>query len=319
MTGNEMVDGVGRLNITGNVIPEMWYRRITYNNGRPCLNAIIILSEIVYWYRPVEIRDERTGFIKGEKKKFKSDMLQRNYDALAEKFGLTKRQVKDAVDILVDMGVVIREFRNITSGGLKLNNVTFLGVNVEKLEEITYNDASLMVEGEECSNEADSVPPPTIERTTLPHSNVPAPTIERGTNTKITTKITTENTKGVIDSSELTKVTSEPEAPLADVEPILTNKGEEWRPTQEEFEAFCRYHPNVDVKAEIVKMASWAFGNPKKRKTYGGMRKFVTTWLDKEQDRNRGSSAPRSGTQVSKTERTRSEMNRIFEEMRSGT
>ena len=133
---------------------------------------------------------------------------------------------------------------------------------------------------------------------------------------KTTTKTTTKNS---MDSSELTKVISEPEAPLADVEPILTNKGEEWRPTQEEYEAFCRYHPNVDVKAEIVKMASWAFGNPKKRKTSSGMRKFVTTWLDREQDRNRGSSAPRSGTQVSKTERTRSEMNRIFEEMRSGT
>lgn len=288
MTGNEMVDGVGKLNITGNIIPDTWYRKITYSNGKPCLNAIIILSDIVYWYRPVEIRDERTGLLRGYKKKFKNDMLQRSYDDLANKFGLTKRQVKDAVDILVDMGVVIREFRNFTAGGMKLCNVTFLGISVRELEKITFEEE--VVEFEEYSDDEGSVPPPTIERTTLLHSNVPSPTIERGTNTKITTENTTKITTESIDSSELPFGSSEPAAdapPLADVEPIILNTGEEWRPTEDDYQRFCRLYPNVDVKAAFRSMASWSFGNPKRRKTRNGVLKFVTTWLDKDQNNSR--------------------------------
>ena len=46
---------------TGNVIPAAWYRTIPEIMGKPNLTAIIILSDVVYWYRPVEIRDELTG------------------------------------------------------------------------------------------------------------------------------------------------------------------------------------------------------------------------------------------------------------------
>jgi len=59
-TGSPIVDRMCRLQFTGNVIPAAWYRTITRDNGKPNLTAIIILSDVVYWYRPVEIRDELT-------------------------------------------------------------------------------------------------------------------------------------------------------------------------------------------------------------------------------------------------------------------
>ncbi len=62
-TGNKAVDMMSSLNITGNVIPVKWCHTIRYPNGKPNLNAIMILSDIVYWYRPREIRDERTGSV----------------------------------------------------------------------------------------------------------------------------------------------------------------------------------------------------------------------------------------------------------------
>ena len=51
-TGNRIVDEVGRINISGNIIPMVWFQAIRYPNGKPNVNAIIILADIVYWYRP---------------------------------------------------------------------------------------------------------------------------------------------------------------------------------------------------------------------------------------------------------------------------
>jgi predicted phage replisome organizer len=84
--------------------------------------------------------------------------------------------------------------------------------------------------------------------------------------------------------SELKKP-SEPEAPpLADVEALILNTGQEWRPTISEFEDYKRLYPGVDVAQAFRNMAGWCRGNPKKRKTANGIRRFVTNWLSSDQD-----------------------------------
>lgn len=102
-TGNRIVDEVGRINISGNIIPMVWFQAIRYPNGKPNVNAIIILADIVYWYRPTEIRDEITGQVVGRRKKFRDDLLQRSYGQISELFGLTKKQVVTAVNALEQM------------------------------------------------------------------------------------------------------------------------------------------------------------------------------------------------------------------------
>lgn len=67
-TGSLTVDQMSRLQISGNVIPVSWYKTIRKPTGKPNLNAIIILADIVYWYRAVEIRDEMTGQLIGLRK-----------------------------------------------------------------------------------------------------------------------------------------------------------------------------------------------------------------------------------------------------------
>ena len=84
--------------------------------------------------------------------------------------------------------------------------------------------------------------------------------------------------------SEL-KNTSEPEAPpLADVEALILNTGQEWRPTIAEFEDYKRLYPGVDVAQAFRNMAGWCKGNQTKRKTIKGIRRFVNNWLSGDQD-----------------------------------
>lgn len=139
-TGSATVDKMSRLNITGNIVPSAWFRTIRKPTGKPNLNAIIILSDIVYWYRPVELRDEYTGQLVGMRKRFHADLLQRSYQQMADQFGITKRDATNAVVELEKLGVVKRIFRTLTSGGQQIPNVLFLDLCVERLEELTYPD-----------------------------------------------------------------------------------------------------------------------------------------------------------------------------------
>lgn len=146
-TGNKAVDAIGELNFSGNIIPHSWYQHITFENGKADLSAIVILSEIVYWYRPQEVLDESSGKLLGYRRKFRADKLQRSYQSLADKFGLTKGQASAAVHRLESLGLLTIEFRTVTihsaeSGDVMLYNVVFLEPIVERLKEITYRAKS---------------------------------------------------------------------------------------------------------------------------------------------------------------------------------
>lgn len=150
-TGSPTVDRMCRLQFTGNVIPSSWYHTIKKETGKPNLNAIIILADIVYWYRPVEIRDEATGQLCGFKKKFQADILQRNYQQIAEQFGISKRDATNAIVELEKLGVVRRVFRTVSIKGQLYSNVMFLNLDVDELIRLTYPDTlDLKPEKEGC-------------------------------------------------------------------------------------------------------------------------------------------------------------------------
>ena len=192
-TGNRIVDEVGRINISGNIIPMVWFQAIRYPNGKPNVNAIIILADIVYWYRPTEIRDEITGQVVGRRKKFRDDLLQRSYGQISELFGLTKKQVVTAVNALEQMGVIKRNFRNMRINGQFVSNVLYLELIPQRLLEITYPGDGM------------ELPVSTYKETGIPlkkgrHSAYKdrGGTVEGTTNTKITTEIETENYSNLI-------------------------------------------------------------------------------------------------------------------------
>ncbi len=66
---------------------------------------------------------------------------------------------------------------------------------------------------------------------------------------------------------------------------IILNDGTEWRPTVADIEEWTKLYKAVDVILELGRMRQWCLSNPSKRKTARGVRRFVTRWLDSEQNR----------------------------------
>jgi hypothetical protein len=113
--------------LTGNITPISWFRTILTGSGKPDVVAIILLSDIVYWYTPVMTRDEHTGDVIGIQQKFQADKLQKTYQEYADIFGFSKNQIKNAIDNLCSQGLITREFRHIKTGtGLAITNVMYI-------------------------------------------------------------------------------------------------------------------------------------------------------------------------------------------------
>lgn len=47
-------------------------------------------------------------------------------------------------------------------------------------------------------------------------------------------------------------------------------------------------YPDIDVYRELLAMAAWSDSNPKKRKTKTGIKRFITSWLNKASKEERG-------------------------------
>ena len=97
-----------------------------------------MLGDIVWWYRPIEARDEKTGESLPNRKKFMADKLQRAYKDFAGYYGYTKDQVRDALKHLEKMKLIDLDFRNKVFRGRKANNILYVGLNINKVKSISY-------------------------------------------------------------------------------------------------------------------------------------------------------------------------------------
>ncbi|AFU14620.1 phage replication protein [Bacillus thuringiensis MC28] len=202
---NNKVLQIGQINFRGNVIDHGWFKTLTLENGKPNIVAITILGEVVYWYKPTEVRSEESSQVQ-YKQKFKADMLQKSYQQLADSFGFTKRQVKEACDFLKERSLVKIEFRTIFVNGTRCNNVMFIEPIPEIIQEI-----SVMYWGNGTPPTLKRNRPNTLESERVFHSKVTpsyneteeALALERKTNTEITTNITTEITTKNVSSSSI--------------------------------------------------------------------------------------------------------------------
>lgn len=145
---NGKVMKMTKMNISGNVVPISWFNHLKFGSGKPNLPAIMILSDIIYWYRAQAIRDEETGMVVEYKQKFKSDMLQKQYKLWMDLYGFGRSQTKNAVDYLEEKGLINREFRdvNLPTGEIAYNRM-FVEPIPEKIEMITYPEKENEKEG----------------------------------------------------------------------------------------------------------------------------------------------------------------------------
>lgn len=167
-TGHALVDELATLHLEGHVVPWRWFGVLCFANGKPDMNSIMILADVVYWYRPAVVRDEDTGQVIDVKKRFKADLLQRSYQAWADQFGMSKRQATDALARLEhEYRVIRRHFRTVDTPNGRLANVLFIEPVPGRIRMITHQrDTSHVETGDPLSRF--NVTPLTFQRDTDP-------------------------------------------------------------------------------------------------------------------------------------------------------
>ena len=86
---------------------------------------------------------------------------------------------------------------------------------------------------------------------------------------------------------------AEPQA--ADAPPVISlplNDGTFFDVSENDRAKWSQLYPNVDVLQQLRNMAGWCDANPTKRKPRGGIKRFITAWLSREQDK--GGKAPQN-------------------------
>ena len=61
-----------------------------------------------------------------------------------------------------------------------------------------------------------------------------------------------------------------------------SSKATEFYLMLDKYNEYRATYPNLDVDMQIRKMRQWCIDNPSKRKTEGGMPKFINAWLSRE-------------------------------------
>ena len=92
--------------------------------------------------------------------------------------------------------------------------------------------------------------------------------------------------KSRVEKSKVEYICAEPQAastPPAILLPL--NNGTDYLVSVEQCHEWAGLYPAVDVMQQLRSMKGWLDSNPTKRKTRGGILRFINGWLAKEQDR----------------------------------
>jgi hypothetical protein len=226
-----VVDAVGELQLTGNLIPQAWFRHIATEAGKPDMLAMYVLSEIIFWYKPTKTIDEATGEILETKKKFAADLLQKSYRELADQLHVSKMRIKRAVDNLIRLGLIRREIRNgVRYGkGFIANGVVYLEPIIARIKYISdpSNDASTKI-----------TTPPSQKSNPATHGKV-------SPNTSITSSNTSSPT--LLSSKELNSLT-----------PLSVDKG---------VDIDAEYNPDISGNSSVVANSATATSAEKEGQT----------------------------------------------------
>lgn len=110
---------------------------------------------------------------------------------------------------------------------------------------------------------------------------------DNGKNGNTETKTDT-NTETNIQLSNDSKGEYCAEPRAAGAPPVISlplNDGTFFNVSENDRAKWSQLYPNVDVLQQLRNMAGWCDANPTKRKTRVGIKRFITAWLAREQDR----------------------------------
>ena len=109
----------------------------------------------------------------------------------------------------------------------------------------------------------------------------------RQTNDKLTTTIEKRKERKQERREEKEIVCTESDKPdtVPPVISLILNDKTFYNVCQKDVDEWKCLYPAVDIMQELRKMKGWCDSNPTKRKTRRGIRRFINTWLAKEQDK----------------------------------
>ena len=97
-------------------------------------------------------------------------------------------------------------------------------------------------------------------------------------------EIEKENECSISSSSDLRGAPGIPGASPPTIS-LPLNDGSAFEIFQSDIDMWSNLYPAVDVMQQLRNMAGWIDGNPSKRKTRSGIKRFVNGWLAKEQNK----------------------------------
>ncbi len=239
-TGNRIVDAIGKIHFTGNLTPEAWYKTVINENGKVHLIAITILSDLLYWYRPVEIRDEHNNTVQYKKRFADKDYVQKNYEQLCDKYNISKKQARGAIETLETLGVVKRHFRTIDTKMGKCSNVMYLEIIPDVLYQLTYPN------GDDYSK---ATPVSQKVNTSFPDSkhDVPLASITDSVKVKTNTETIADNTtKNTTSSAEVVELLSPFNLKKSDITKIIETANGDIRKIKQAVYVLRNYHSKID-------------------------------------------------------------------------
>lgn len=128
------VIAISEMDFRGHTICPEWLDIIVNESGRTDMLAVYLFSDFIYWHKPQIIRDEISGKIIAYKKRFKADLLQRDYKQMALLSRHTERQCRDSIVLLEKLGLIKREFRTINVGGRIIPNTMFIRLMTDQIK-----------------------------------------------------------------------------------------------------------------------------------------------------------------------------------------
>ncbi|MBE3936122.1 ATPase [Vibrio parahaemolyticus] len=219
-------------------------------------NHAAVLAQLVFW----------------SSTKAKGDWFYKSNDELAEELSLSVDQIRNSVrQIKSKLGSVV------TTKLKKANGVPTMHycIDGDVLVELLFPSS-------EHISQMDSVVLPNGNGTSTDSNRENSQNLGFGKSTDSINRSEPYTNKQIFDApSELE--TSEPPVICLPTNrkdqfyEVSTTQVMEWKQT----------YPAVNVLEQLRKMKVWSDANPRKRKTLGGMVRFITAWLGREQDKGR--------------------------------
>lgn len=140
-----------------------------------------------------------------------------------------------------------------------------------------------------------SIPPPAIPSASHPDGVAPDFDHLSGDGDENTEKTKTETNESCSEPSEADA--SEPDAAPVMTFPVVGHGGspKEWPLHADQLSEFRDAYPGIDPLAEAKKARQWCIANKSKRKTFGGMLKFLNSWMARAQNDAAKRSIPAGG------------------------